>query len=353
MGARRTPGPNPFQGNNEQFGYRTVSPDELEGMFGDSAPFSDFFQQFFGGGAGARPGSAAGRSRRRVARRGAGRRGRCRDQPRGCVLGLDAHRRPQLGRWSTPGRGEDPGGDPRGRADSRRRPGGRGSRTAGREVTSSSASTSGRTRPSRVTATISASACRRRSPPRSPVAPWRVPTLRGTTAQLSIPRRNAERRPAPASGPRDAPSQGRRRRRPARHRRRPAAAPDARGPARLGAVRADRPPPDAVALGDRERVLAGAPSDRADVALAGRRDDVDGENATARACPGAPRRVTGKPSSAQDRGPAPRSVCGSALTLTCTGGPCWRSRSRAARSTSAREHERSARASGERGAGRL
>ena len=65
------PGPNPFQGNNEHFGYRTVSPDELEGMFGSSAPFSDFFQQFFGGsGAEARDSFSSGRPRRRVARRG-------------------------------------------------------------------------------------------------------------------------------------------------------------------------------------------------------------------------------------------------------------------------------------------
>lgn len=63
------PGPNPFQGSDEHFGYRTVSPDELEGMFGSSAPFSDFFQQFFGGGD-ARDGFSSGRSRRRVVRRG-------------------------------------------------------------------------------------------------------------------------------------------------------------------------------------------------------------------------------------------------------------------------------------------
>lgn len=64
------PGPNPFQ-NNESFGYRTVSPDELEGMFGDRAPFSDFFQQFFGGGGAEAPGGfTTGRTRRRVARRG-------------------------------------------------------------------------------------------------------------------------------------------------------------------------------------------------------------------------------------------------------------------------------------------
>jgi DnaJ-class molecular chaperone len=60
------PGPNPFSGG-DQFGYRTVSPDELEGMFGSRAPFSDFFQQFFGGEPD--PGGPA-RGRRRVARRG-------------------------------------------------------------------------------------------------------------------------------------------------------------------------------------------------------------------------------------------------------------------------------------------
>ena len=60
------PGPNPFTGG-DHFGYRTVSPDELEGMFGNRAPFSDFFQQFFGGEAEA---SGAPRARRRVVRRG-------------------------------------------------------------------------------------------------------------------------------------------------------------------------------------------------------------------------------------------------------------------------------------------
>jgi curved DNA-binding protein len=65
------PGPNPFESKNDQFGYRTVSPDEFEGMFGTNAPFSDFFQQFFGGAGTAPPdGFSTGRTRRRVARRG-------------------------------------------------------------------------------------------------------------------------------------------------------------------------------------------------------------------------------------------------------------------------------------------
>ena len=67
------PGPNPFAGGEENFQYQTVSPDDLEGMFGSSAPFSDFFQQFFGGGGGGDGSDVFGstRTRRRtVARRG-------------------------------------------------------------------------------------------------------------------------------------------------------------------------------------------------------------------------------------------------------------------------------------------
>jgi curved DNA-binding protein len=47
------PGQNPFGAGGPGgggFEYRTVSPDELEEMFGDASPFSDFFQTFFGGG---------------------------------------------------------------------------------------------------------------------------------------------------------------------------------------------------------------------------------------------------------------------------------------------------------------
>jgi curved DNA-binding protein len=33
-------------------GYRTMSPDEMQELFGDEDPFSDFFRTFFGGGAG-------------------------------------------------------------------------------------------------------------------------------------------------------------------------------------------------------------------------------------------------------------------------------------------------------------
>ena len=43
------PGPNPFEGSGARYEYRTVSPEEFQDLFGDSAPFSDFFETFFGG----------------------------------------------------------------------------------------------------------------------------------------------------------------------------------------------------------------------------------------------------------------------------------------------------------------
>ncbi len=49
-------------------GYRTVSPEEMEDLFGDQNPFSDFFKAFFGGGAG-EP-ARKGRSRTSRARKG-------------------------------------------------------------------------------------------------------------------------------------------------------------------------------------------------------------------------------------------------------------------------------------------
>ncbi|MSO46003.1 MAG: J domain-containing protein [Acidobacteria bacterium] len=58
-------GPNPFAGNwnvnkgappgSAGGGFRTMSQEEMEGLFGDAHPFSDFFTAFFGGG---EPGSA-------------------------------------------------------------------------------------------------------------------------------------------------------------------------------------------------------------------------------------------------------------------------------------------------------
>lgn len=71
------PGPNPFTGGSPQqrYEYRTVSPDEMEDLFGDSAPFSDFFQTFFGGSAyGERSAfgqtARSGRARARAPQRG-------------------------------------------------------------------------------------------------------------------------------------------------------------------------------------------------------------------------------------------------------------------------------------------
>src|SRR5688500_9207075 len=54
--AERQGGPNPFAGWNVNMGgggagggFRTMSPEDMSEMFGDSHPFSDFFTTFFGG----------------------------------------------------------------------------------------------------------------------------------------------------------------------------------------------------------------------------------------------------------------------------------------------------------------
>ena len=67
-----SPGPNPFDGGGSPFGppgqsfeYQTMSAEDMETLFGDSAPFSDFFNSMFG----ASPGrSAAGMPGRRAPR---------------------------------------------------------------------------------------------------------------------------------------------------------------------------------------------------------------------------------------------------------------------------------------------
>jgi curved DNA-binding protein len=46
--------------------YRTVSPEEMEELFGNENPFSDFFKTFFGGGAAEAGGSRRGRTRARA-----------------------------------------------------------------------------------------------------------------------------------------------------------------------------------------------------------------------------------------------------------------------------------------------
>src|SRR5947207_1265958 len=57
-------GANPFGGGwnvntpgaGQGAGFRTMSPEEMEDLFGDSNPFSDFFTTFFGGSGGAEAG---------------------------------------------------------------------------------------------------------------------------------------------------------------------------------------------------------------------------------------------------------------------------------------------------------
>jgi len=73
-------------------GYRTVTADEMRDMFGDSNPFSDFFQTFFGGAApGAGGGEEFGGRRTRGARQRGSRAGR--DVEQEIELGLeDAYR---------------------------------------------------------------------------------------------------------------------------------------------------------------------------------------------------------------------------------------------------------------------
>ena len=69
------PGPNPFTGGGQpRYEYRTVSPEEMEELFGESGGFSDFFQTFFGGsrfGGGQFRQSAGPRGRAPAAQRGA------------------------------------------------------------------------------------------------------------------------------------------------------------------------------------------------------------------------------------------------------------------------------------------
>ena len=65
--AQRAGGADPFAGWNAPSGggapggYRTMTPEEMEDLFGDTNPFSDFFTTFFGGGGGTSAGPRAGR----------------------------------------------------------------------------------------------------------------------------------------------------------------------------------------------------------------------------------------------------------------------------------------------------
>jgi DnaJ-class molecular chaperone len=63
-------GPSPFAGG-QGGGFRTMTPEEMEELFGDQNPFSDFFTTFFGGQAAA--GGGFGGEARRGSARGAGR----------------------------------------------------------------------------------------------------------------------------------------------------------------------------------------------------------------------------------------------------------------------------------------
>jgi curved DNA-binding protein len=84
------PGGGPQGGWNVHFGgggpggTRTMTPEEVEAMFGDSDPFSDFFHTFFGGGQGPEPGRRAGGGRGRARPPRAGR-----DMEQEIELGLD------------------------------------------------------------------------------------------------------------------------------------------------------------------------------------------------------------------------------------------------------------------------
>jgi curved DNA-binding protein len=49
-------------------GFRTMTPEEMESMFGDANPFSDFFNTFFGGGGSASGSAREGRQRARQGR---------------------------------------------------------------------------------------------------------------------------------------------------------------------------------------------------------------------------------------------------------------------------------------------
>ena len=86
------PGASPFAapgggGGGPLVQYRSVSPDELESMFGEADPFSDFFHSMFGRSGGSRQRTAT------VTRRGDDVEGSGRDHPRGGIHRHDTHHR--------------------------------------------------------------------------------------------------------------------------------------------------------------------------------------------------------------------------------------------------------------------
>jgi len=56
------------QPGGARYEYQTVNPEDLEDLFGGQAPFSDFFETFFGGGGGGGAGAGGGRASGRVGR---------------------------------------------------------------------------------------------------------------------------------------------------------------------------------------------------------------------------------------------------------------------------------------------
>jgi curved DNA-binding protein len=74
--ARAQGGPNPFAGGwnvntgGAGGGFRTMTQEEMEDLFGDTNPFSDFFTTFFGGGGGPTTSGRQGRGARTRARGG-------------------------------------------------------------------------------------------------------------------------------------------------------------------------------------------------------------------------------------------------------------------------------------------
>ena len=230
------PGPNPFEGN-ERFGYRTVNPDELEGMFGDRAPFSDFFQQFFGGAGGQAPeGFSTARPRRRVARRGQDVEGDAdislEEAFFGAALTVDMSSTdgPRRVEVKIPA-GIHEGARVRatGQGSAGRNGGPRGDLFIRVHI-----------RPhATFTRTGSDLSVRVPTPLATAVAGGTVavPTLRGTTAQLSIPAGTQNGARLRLRGLRNAAPEGGRRGRPARHRRRPLAEPPTGAAAHVGGVR--------------------------------------------------------------------------------------------------------------------
>jgi DnaJ-class molecular chaperone len=93
--------PNPFSGRwNVNYGgggsgagsggsYRTMTPEEMEQMFGDSNPFSDFFTTFFGGAGGGDAFGGGGRAEGRAGARGRPRQRQGRDVEHELELSLE------------------------------------------------------------------------------------------------------------------------------------------------------------------------------------------------------------------------------------------------------------------------